>query len=388
MERSGARLLWVALSGVLAIALLASGCGAGSGSSGGAAGQRASAPKADVRLEPGGGSNVNPKAPVKASVREGRLDEVVLHNPDGQPVEGRISPDGKTWTATEKLGYDKEYTWTGRATGSDGRSVPVSGEFSTLEPTEKVRATINPTDGAEVGVAMPISVKFDSKVRDKAAAERALKVRSSVPVEGSWAWVSDKQVDYRPKEYWPANTHVRVDADLYGVPYGSGAYGVADVSTDFDIGRNQVVKADARTHQLVVERDGKQVASYPASYGLESDPGRNTPNGTYTVMEKNPVEIMDNPRYGYTDVEKTWATRISNHGEFIHENDENAANLGKKNNSHGCINLSGADAKAYFDSALLGDPVEVTGGVTTMPPHYAVFDWLLSWQEWTAKSAL
>lgn len=388
MERSGARLLWVALSGVLAVALLASGCGAGAGSSGGAAGQRASAPKAKVQLEPGGGSDISPKTPVKASVREGRLDHVALLNPDGQPVDGQTSPDGKTWSATEKLGYDKEYTWTGQATGSDGKSVPVRGEFSTLEPTEQVRATINPTDGAEVGVGMPISVKFDSKVEDKAAAERALKVQTSVPVEGSWAWVSDKQVDYRPKEYWPANTHVKVEADLYGVPYGSGAYGVSDVSTDFDVGREQIVKADARTHQLVVERDGEQVASYPASYGLESDPGRNTPNGTYTVMEKNPVEIMDNPRYGYTDVEKTWATRISNHGEFIHENDENASNLGKTNNSHGCINLSGKDAKEYFDSALLGDPVEVTGGVTTMPPHYAVFDWLLSWQQWTDKSAL
>ena len=384
-ERSGARLLWIALSATLAVALV-SGCG--SGGLAGAGGQRASAPKAQVRLEPGGGSDVNPKTPVKASVREGRLDHVALLNPDGEPVDGRMSPDGKTWTAGEKLGYDKDYTWTGTATGPDGESVPVRGSFSTLEPAEKVRATINPTDGAEVGVAMPVSVKFDSKVEDKAAAERALKVETSVPVEGSWAWVSDRQVDYRPKEYWPADTHVRVEADLYGVSYGSGAHGASDVSTDFTVGRNQVVKADAGTHQLVVERDGRQVASYPASYGLDGDPERNTPNGTYTVMEKNPVEIMDNPRYGYTDVEKTWAVRISNHGEFIHENDENAANLGKKNNSHGCINLGGADAKEYFDGALLGDPVEVTGGVTGMPPHYAIFDWLLSWQQWTAKSAL
>ena len=104
-----------------------------------------------------------------------------------------------------------------------------------------------------------------------------------------------------------------------------GNYGLADLSTEFDIGRSQIVKAAVGTHRLVVLRDGNQVASYAASYGEEYDPGRNTPNGTYMVMAKTPVEIMDNPRYGYHDVRKTWAARFSNHGEFIHENQENAA---------------------------------------------------------------
>ena len=192
----------------------------------------------------------------------------------------------------------------------------------------------------------------------------------------------------RPKEYWPANTQVEVDANLYGVHYGEGAYGREDLTTKFTVGRAQIVKADAQTHQMVVERDGKQVASYAASYGKDKDPELNTPNGTYMVMQKNPVEIMDNPRYGYTDVEKKWAIRMSNHGEFIHENEENRANLGKVNTSHGCINLSEADAKAYFDSAMVGDPIEVSGGVRAMEPRYEVFDWLLDWGQWQQKSAL
>src|SRR5690606_6245780 len=98
--------------------------------------------------------------------------------------------------------------------GDDGKQVSVEGSFTTLQPERTVRATINPTDGAEVGVAMPISVKFDEPVEDKAAVQRALTVQTSVPVEGAWAWLNDKQVDWRPKEYWPAHTRVSVSAKL------------------------------------------------------------------------------------------------------------------------------------------------------------------------------
>ena len=52
---------------------------------------------------------------------------------------------------------------------------------------------------------------------------------TSVPVVGAWGWLPDEgggsRVDYRPKEYWPANTQVTVKADLYGVAYGGGSVG-------------------------------------------------------------------------------------------------------------------------------------------------------------------
>ena len=274
-ERSGARLLWVTGTGMLALALLASGCASAPGSDLGGD-QRPAVPKTDVRVEPGGGTEINPKSPMKVSVPNGRLDGVGLFNQDGKPVQGQLAPDGTSWTATEKLGYGKTYSWRGKAIGQNREPVPVAGEFSTIKPGKTVRATISPSDDSVVGVGMPVSVKFNSTVRDKASVERALKVDTSQPVEGSWAWVSDKQVDYRPKEYWPANTQVKVEANLYGVPHGAGAYGVSDVSTDFTVGRSQVVKANAKRHQLVVERDGKRVASYPASYGEDNDPQTRT----------------------------------------------------------------------------------------------------------------
>ena len=189
-------------------------------------------------------------------------------------------------------------------------------------------------------------------------------------------------MDYRPKEYWPQNITVTVEAKLFGVDLGGGAYGKSNVSTKFKIGRNQVVKVHTPDHQMVVYRNGSQVKSYPSSNGKDDEVDRNTPNGTFIIMTKEPNAVFDNARYGYTNVNKKWACRISNHGEYIHENQDNAANIGKVNNSHGCVNLLEADAKEFFDSALIGDPVEITGSQQGSPMNSDVKDWLYDWSAW------
>lgn len=347
-------------------------------------------PKAKLTAEPAvDAKDVPVTASVKITVSEGTLDEATLTNPEGKEVAGQIAPDKLSWTSSEVLGYAKTYTYAAKATGTDGKHVELKGSFATLKPAKTPRSTINPADNATVGVAMPISVRFpEGKVTDRATVEKALSVQTSVPVEGSWAWLNDQQVDWRPKEYWPAGTKVTVTARLYGVAYGGGAYGKSDLSTVFAIGRNQVVKINTPDHVMNVYRDGKLAAAYPASNGKDADPNLNTPNGTVIVMQKDPIGDFSNPRYGYTNVKKKWAVRISNHGEFIHENEENHGNIGKVNSSHGCVNLFDADAKAYFDSALIGDPVEITGSKANFPTTSDVFDWLIPWSQWKTMSAL
>ncbi|MBW4715818.1 L,D-transpeptidase [Saccharothrix obliqua] len=335
-----------------------------------------------------GATEVPVNQPVQVTVAEGAIDQVALTNPEGQPVEGKVSDDKKTWTSTEPLGYGKSYAYQGTATGTDGKKVELKGAFTTLTPASQVRATLFPGDDQTVGVAVPIMVRFEADVTDRASAEKALTVTNSANVKGGWAWLNSREVHYRPETYWPANTKVHVEAKLYGVPYGGGAFGKADVTSDFTIGRNQVVKIDTPSHQLVVQRDGQTVATYPASFGKDADPELTTPNGTFVVMQKDPQFSFDNPRYGYTNVLKKWAVRFSNHGEFIHENNDNAGNIGRANTSHGCANLLEADAKAYYDSALVGDPVEVTGSITTLPAQYDWYDWQVPWSQWQTMSAL
>jgi lipoprotein-anchoring transpeptidase ErfK/SrfK len=343
-----------------------------------------------VTTMPGNGTqDVNPTSPVKVVAAEGTLTEVRLSNPDGRQVAGELAADRRTWTATEPLGYDKTYTWAGTALGSDGRQVPIGGAFHTLKPAKVIGGSLNVADDATYGIAMPVVVNFSSPVKDKAAAEKALSVQTSVPVEGSWAWLDDSSVHWRPKGYYPPGTKVTVSAKLYGVPLGGGAYGKEDVSAAFTIGRAQVVRADTQTHRLVVFRDGQEVADYPASYGLDSDPGRVTHSGTHVVMWKGPSYSMSNPRYHYENVVVPWAVRISNNGEFIHGLAESVWAQGKRNVSHGCANLSPANAKQYYDTAMIGDPVEVTGSSVPLGPSDGDFhDWAIDWGTWQSMSAL
>ena len=375
---------------ITGVALLA-GCTSepSGGSNPGGAPTAEAGPKAKITAEPAVDTkDVEVTAPVKLTVADGKFDDVKVTNPEGEPVDGEISADGLTWTNKEVLGFGKTYTYNASATGSDGKKVELTGTFTTLSPDKTIRATVNPIDNATVGVGMPISVKFDTAPKDRAAAEKALSIETTPKkVEGSWAWIKNNQVDWRPKDYWPANTKVKVNAALYGVNYGNG-YGKADVSSAFTIGRNQVVKVNTPDHVMKVYRDGAEFASYPSSNGTDADPNLNTPNGTMIVMTKEPVGDFSNPRYGYTNVKKKWSLRISNHGEYIHENEDNRANIGKVNSSHGCVNLLEVDAKKYFDSALIGDPVEITGSKTTQSLNSDVFDWLIPWSKWQTMSAI
>jgi lipoprotein-anchoring transpeptidase ErfK/SrfK len=336
-----------------------------------------------------GATDVNPTAPVRVSVSHGVLDAVSLTNPQGKEVAGRFSSDKLSWTTTEPLGYAKTYTWSGTATGIDHLRRAVTGSFQTVVPQRLIGGRLNVADNATYGIAMPIALTFSSKVIDRAAVQNALSVHTSVPTEGSWAWLDDTTVHWRPKAYFPPDTRVSVTAKLYGLAMGGGAFGRDDIASTFTIGRSYVLRGDTRTHRLVVYSNGIQVADYPASYGLDSDPGRTTHNGTHVVMSKSPVFYMSNPRYHYKNVEARWAVRMSDNGEFIHSAPWSVADQGRTNVSHGCINLSPANAQAVFNRVLPGDPVEIIGSSRQLGPRDGdYYDWTISWAAWTAMSAL
>jgi lipoprotein-anchoring transpeptidase ErfK/SrfK len=350
-------------------------------------------PAAAFTYDPAAGAaGVNPTAPVSVRVANGTLNDVALRDAQGKTVEGTLADDRTSWTASGRLTYGAHYTWSGTATGEDGNAAPLQGAFDTVAPTRQLRGVLNIGDDRTVGVAAPIQIQFDGHVDDRAAVERALTVETSTPVEGAWGWLPDEtggsRIHYRTKEYWPANTKVKVSAKLFGVDYGGGVYGRSDISSSFTIGRSQIVKADANSHRLIVMRDGKQIANYPASYGLASDPDRNTRSGVHVVSEKFTDKRMVSEQFDYDLVEK-WAVRMSNNGEFIHANPDTTGVQGSSNVTHGCINLSTDNAKAYYDTAIYGDPVEVTGTPVKLSARDGdIWDWTLSWDQWKGLSAL
>jgi lipoprotein-anchoring transpeptidase ErfK/SrfK len=380
----------------LAVGIVAPGALAACGSKVSKPSEQSAAPAApSITYKPtNSADDVSPVDKIGVEVKDGWFQRVALTNPDGKAVAGTLNRDRTEFTVTEPLGYGVEYTWGGSVVGHDGKAVPVAGSFSTIKPDTKVNGQFQLADGQVVGVAVPVIIQFDASITDKASVEKALKVTTQPPVEGSWAWLPDEvggsRVHYRTKEYYPAGTKVNVDAKLYGVDFGDGAYGAQDITLNFEIGRRQVVKAEASSHRIqVLDAGGAVIMDFPCSYGEADLPRNITRSGIHVVTEKYEDFYMTNPAGGYSNAHERFAVRISNNGEFIHANPASSGAQGNTNVTNGCINLSTGDAQQYFNSAIYGDPVEVTG--TSIELSYAdgdLWDWAVSWDDWVAMSAL
>jgi lipoprotein-anchoring transpeptidase ErfK/SrfK len=338
-------------------------------------------------------TDVIPTSPVGVDVTDGWLQRVALTNADGKAVAGFINRDRTSFAASEPLGFGATYTWDGAAVGRDGKAVPLAGTFSTVNPQARVNGQFQLADGQTVGVAAPIIIQFDSSISDKVSVERAMTVTTTPPVVGSWAWLPDEvggsRAHWRTRDYYPAGTKVHVAANLYGVPFGDGAFGAQDLTLDFEIGRRQVVKAEASSHRIQVITDEGVILDLPCSYGEADLPRNITRSGVHVVTEKYEDFYMSNPAAGYSNAHERYAVRISNNGEFIHANPSTTGVQGSSNVTNGCINLSTDNAQQYFNTAIYGDPVEVTG--TSIQLSYAdgdIWDWAVSWDDWTAMSAI
>jgi len=383
----------------LGLVLVLSAC-TGEGVFGDQAAEQSSAAPRPARLQvlPGDGlADISPASAVLVSVAYGELDSVTVEDSagvgvDGEMASGEDASTGPLWQPSEPLLYGESYTITAQATGEDGKQVSATSTFSTATPTVQVFPAIGPLDGTTVGVGMPIRVYFDQPVTDKAAAERNLIVSTSVAVTGGWNWFSDTEVHWRPQVYWPANIEVRLDANLYGVDLGGGAWGKVDRSIGFTVGASHVSVADAATHTMQIFADGALVQTYPVSMGTPENPTR---GGPHVVIDKERNKIMDSTTYGLaldaggyvTAVE--YATRISNNGEFVHAAPWSVAQQGISNVSHGCINLSPERAAWFFDFSQIGDVVEVVnGGPSLGPVDGDIYDWAIPWETWLQGSAL
>jgi len=227
--------------------------------------------------------------------------------------------------------------------------------------------TFNPVNGAMVGVAKPIIINFAVPIADQAMAERAIHISSIPPVPGKFYWMTPSQVRWRPLQFWPANTAVNIDA--------------AGTTSTFRTGDALVATADDATHQMTITRNGAVVQTFPMSMGMASG-GHQTPNGTYYVLEKMPTVVMDSSTYGVPvnsangyKVTVSDAVRIDNSGNFVHSAPWSVGDQGRRDVSHGCINLAPANAKWFFDNFGSGDPIVVKNSVGTYTKNDGAQDW-------------
>ena len=76
-----------------------------------------------------------------------------------------------------------------------------------------------------------------------------------------------------------------------------------------------------------------------------------------------------------------YCTRISYSGEFLHAAPWNRS-LGRANKSHGCVNLSTADAKWVYENFIVGDVVDVKNSPRTLQIWNGLGDWTVSYDRY------
>lgn len=355
-----------------------------------------------------GSADVDPLGTIAVNAADGVLTNVTLTNESGEQVDGTLNPEKTAWKPNIPLGYDHTYTMQADGITITGPSGPVTSTFTTLSPSNQVKAYLTTTggkaleEGGTYGVGTVIVAHFDEAVSDRAEAEKRLSVTTEPHVDGSWYWFDDKNAHWRPKEYWAPGTKVTVEANIFGAQLAPGLYGQEDSKTSFVIGPAHVSIADDRTHQVQVFENGKLIRTMPTSMGRggsEQVGGKtiyfNTPEGTYTVMGKGNPVIMDsstyglpvNSRLGYKE-EIGWATRISRDGIYLHQLDSTVWAQGNTDTSHGCLNLNLDNARWFYNFSLLGDIVEVRHTSGPELPAWNNGDWNMPWDQWVTGSAL
>ncbi|MFF0494032.1 Ig-like domain-containing protein [Nocardia sp. NPDC004068] len=325
--------------------------------------------------------------PLLVRVDDGQLAGVTLSGPDGE-VPGRMAPDGRSWTVAEPLAFGRSYRLQAEAVGLGGKSSSAV-NFTTITPRSKTHPWLLPADEEVVGIGQPVAVQFDENIPDRRAAQDAIKITTVPPVEGAFYWVNNREVRWRPEHFWQPGTRVTIDVNTYGRDLGNGLVGDTSIHSTFTVGDAVVFTADDDTKMVTVERNGEVIRTMPTSMGKNSSP---TDNGVYILSDRFDHMIMDSSTYGVaatgpngyrTPVD--WATRMSYSGIFMHSAPWSVGQQGYTNTSHGCLNLSPADARWVYETAKRGDIAIVKNTVAgTLSGVDGLGDWNIPWPEWKA----
>lgn len=317
-----------------------------------------------------------------------------LTDAEGKAVTGTMHPDGAGWMTDKMLAYDTTYTATLTATGDDGRVATAKSTFTTMaEPENTVRVISFLPDGRVVGTAMPLIFRATREIPKDARAglQRRMMVRTEPHVEGVWNWYNAKELHWRPRDFWKPDTKIFVDARVGGVPVGDGHFGKRNLTLTCSAGRQLIMTVDDRSSPkvMVVTIDGQEVKRIRVSLGKLT---WQSSSGVMVVIEKKEHDIFDTrdepgAREQYV-AEVEFTQRLTWSGEHIHAAPWSVQHQGIRNVSHGCINMSTADAKWLFEQTRVGDPVIVVNTGEPLRDGDGWTDWNESFEEYAKGSAI
>jgi lipoprotein-anchoring transpeptidase ErfK/SrfK len=334
-----------------------------------------------VTITPGSGaSGADPSQGISVTAANGTLRNVTVAT-SGAPVTGSYTAGRTVWHSSWALDVSQSYTVTATATAASGATITRTSTFRTLAPAQWLTAQIFEGYQETYGVGMPIIVTFSQPVTDKAAIERAIVLQTSRPVTGAWYWDGSQTLDFRPRDYWPAHTTVTFTGHFAGVKAGTGLYGYHTLTQTFTIGDSVIAVASTETHKTQIYINGKLRYDWPISSGK---PGDATPDGSYLTIEKgNPVR-MTGPGY---DLLVPWSVRFTFSGDYYHDAYWSVGEQGFQNVSHGCVNLSPANAETYYNLAVPGDPITISGSPKAGKWDNGWTEWFLTWEQLLSGSA-
>lgn len=347
----------------------------------------------------GAGGAVHPDQPLEitSTTDDGRIVDVSAVDTAGRRVSGELSKDGSRWHSTGPLAAGTRYTVQVGTENGDGAPGRRTLTFRTQEvKADRLAIRFGPESGT-YGVGQPLTAKLNHKVssqRERAVVERSLKVTSQPAVRGSWYWVDDRTLHYRPPEFWPARSTISVRSNLEGLRIRKGLYGGSAKPLRIRTADRIEATTDISRHTMTFKRNGKTVRSIPVTTGKE---GFRTRNGIKVILGKeefvrmrgSSVGIPAGSAEGY-DLPVYWAARVTWSGEYVHGAPWSAGSHGNANVSHGCTGMSSENARWFFENVRRGDVVRYVGGDgEDMTPFDNGFgDWNLSWKEWSKGSAL
>ncbi|MFD8823582.1 Ig-like domain-containing protein [Streptomyces sp. NPDC059605] len=345
-----------------------------------------------------GDRKVDPDKPLEVTVNDddGRITDVTAVDAAGRHLAGELDADGKRWHSTAPLAAGTRYTVRVGVEDDDGAPGSRTLSFGTTAAKKFLKVAFGPRAGT-YGVGQPITAELSAPVRDRASratVERALRVRSTPAVTGSWYWVDDKTLHYRPKEYWPARATIEVTSGLAGIRVTDTLHGAPAKALKLTTGDRIEAVTDASAHSMTVKRNGKVINTIPVTTGK---PGFATRNGVKVVLGKEyrvrmrgeTIGIAEGSSDSY-DLQVYYATRVTWSGEYVHAAPWSTGSQGYANVSHGCTGMSTGQAEWFFNTVREGDIVEVVGsqGETMAPFGNGYGDWNLTWAKWLKGSAL
>ncbi|MEU5876176.1 Ig-like domain-containing protein [Spirillospora sp. NPDC047279] len=388
--------------GMATAACSGGGGGGGSTSTGGEDGS----PKLTITPANGSGS-ARPDAGVAISAAGGTLSQVAVKL-GGADVPGTLSQDKTSWKSAWTLVPGGRYQVSATATSSKGKTTTATSAFRTVTDTAATKINnVVPSQGETVGTGMPVFIQFTKAVPEKARplVEKAVEIKSSTPTEGAWRWLAAGEsfnglpsLVFRPREPWKPRQKVSVTVHYAGLKIGDSVFGDKDVTRTFSVGDSHTITINAKTHRLVARKNGRTVRSWGVSLGSggEVKDGVDrllTTSGVHLTMDRSRMERMISPGKkkgdpGYYDEQIPWATRISNSGEYIHQNMSDPSCLGRANCSHGCVRSPGDDAKWLYNWAHRGDIVTITGTKRDLEWWNGWGYWQMSFDKWAQGGVL